>query len=86
MEGRVGSEWVLGETEWVARAEEKVFAGKKNSILQIQLTFDFFCQATLVPLLLFETKPCNVVTPQCSISLLLVSIPIFPFSFNIHHC
>lgn len=46
MERRVGSEWVLGDTEWVARAEKKAFAGKKNSILQIQLTLGFLSSHT----------------------------------------
>lgn len=73
MEGRLGSEWVLGDTEWVARAEEEAFVEKKiNTTNSSLLSY----QAILVPLLLFETKPCNVVTPQCSISLLLVAVSI----------
>lgn len=29
MEGRLASEWVLGDTEWVARVEEEAFVEKE---------------------------------------------------------
>lgn len=75
MKGKLGSEWLLGDTEWVARAEEESFVENKFQYCKFSLHLVSY-QATLVPFLISETKPCNVVTPQCSISLLLVSISI----------